>query len=271
MDCRSALNFVSMNPDKFHLYLQSVQTPYEDARFLSRRFKALNGRPLRFLREDFCGTANLLCEFIKLHPENRGIGIDSDAKPLRWCHTNNFQSLTSHQQRRIQLLEKDVLLAPDEPVEMVVALNYSYSVFHTKGELSRYLKRVRRSLIPGGVMLVDVHGGSAVPVEDQEVWDLGHFQYVWEVTSFDPVSHRILCKIHFAFPDGTRLRNAFVYDWRLWTLPELREIFEDCGFRNVHVLWEGTDPQTNMGNGVLRKVRRGRAEGAWYAMVVAQK
>jgi SAM-dependent methyltransferase len=262
---------LNMKPDKFELYLQSVQMPKEDAQFLVRRFRQIAGRPLRVLREDFCGTANLLCEFVKMNPANQGIGIDSDAKPLRWCKTHNFKQMNSSQQCRISLLQENVLRARTKPVDMIVALNYSYSVFHTRDELLHYLKKAHTSLIGGGVFLLDVHGGSSVPVEDQEVWDLKGFQYVWDVSKFDPITHRMICKIHFAFPDGTASRNAFVYDWRLWTLPELRELFEAAKFRNIHVLWEGTDPETNMGNGLLRRVKQGHAEGAWYAMVVGQK
>jgi SAM-dependent methyltransferase len=260
-----------MRRDKFALYLNSVQTPKEDAEFLSRRFRKITGRPLRTLREDFCGTANLLCEFVQMHRQNHGIGIDFDAKPLSWCRANNYKRLSANQQTRITLLHGNVLDERTKPVDMVTALNYSYSVFHTRAQMLRYLKMVRRALVSDGIFLLDVHGGSSVPIEDQEVWDLKHFRYVWDVSKFDPITHRIVCKIHFAFPDGSRFRNAFVYDWRLWTLPELRELFDDAGFRNVHVLWEGTDPRTNMGNGVLRRVRQGHAEGAWYAMVVGQK
>ena len=260
-----------MDRDKFELYLSSVQTPKKDAQFLSRRFRKLTGRPLRTLREDFCGTANLLCEFVKLSASNKGIGVDSDSKPLQWCRTNNFKYLQSHQQQRVTLQHADVLTVRTAPVDMIVALNYSYSVFHTRALLLKYLKHAKKSLSPDGFFLLDAHGGSAVPIEDQEVWNLDHFQYVWEVARFDPISHRILCKIHFGFSDGTQLRNAFVYDWRLWTLPELRELFEDAGFRNIHVLWESTDAQTEMGNGVLRRVQKGHAEGAWYAMVLGQK
>ncbi|MCI0414666.1 class I SAM-dependent methyltransferase [bacterium] len=260
-----------MKRDKFELYLGSVQTPEKDAKFLSRRFRQLARRPLRTLREDFCGTANLLCEFVKLHPGNTGIGVDSDPRPLHWCRTKNFKHLKQEQQDRVNLKNADVMTVRTTAADMIVAMNYSYSVFHTRALLLRYLKRARRSLLSQGIFLLDVHGGSAVPIEDQEVWNVGDFQYVWEVTRFDPVSHRIVCKIHFMFPDGTQLRNAFVYDWRLWTLPELRELFEDAGFRNIHVLWEGTDSQTELGNGVLRRVQKGHAECAWYAMVVGQK
>ncbi len=260
-----------MKRDKFELYLSSVQTPEKDAQFLSRRFRQLTGRKLRILREDFCGTANLLCEFVKLNADNKGIGVDSDPKPLHWCRSNNFKYLRPDQQQRVALENADVLHVRTPPADMIVALNYSYSVFHTRAVLLNYLKTARKSLLPEGIFLLDVHGGSAVPVEDREVWNLDHFQYVWEVSKFDPISHRILCKIHFGFPDGTQLRNAFVYDWRLWTLPELRELLETAGFRNIHVLWEGTDSQTEMGNGVLRRIEKGHAEGAWYAIVIGQK
>jgi SAM-dependent methyltransferase len=153
---------------------------------------------------------------------------------------------------------------------MVVALNYSDCVLKTRAHLLRYLRNAKRGLKPGGVFILDAQGGSEVPVEGQDVWDIGGFQYVWDVSQFDPISHRIICKIHFLFHDGTILRNAFVYDWRLWTLPELRELFDAAGFRDIHVLWEGTDPKTNMGNGRLRRVRKGKSEEAWYAMVVGR-
>src|SRR5512145_471884 len=50
--------------DRHVLYQESVQSPEADARFFTRYFKKLAGRPLRFLREDFCGTALLCCEFV---------------------------------------------------------------------------------------------------------------------------------------------------------------------------------------------------------------
>ena len=93
---------------------------------------------------------------------------------------------------------------------------------------------------------------------------------VVRANGFDPASHRLLCRMHFVFPDGSRIRNAFVYDWRLWTLPELREALEDAGFRNLHILWETMDSRTGMGNGRMRRVERGRMEGAWYAMILCQ-
>ena len=97
------------------------------------------------------------------------------------------------------------------------------------------------------------------------------FTYVWDQDDFDPVSHHILCKIHFEFRDGSRMRNAFIYDWRLWTLPEIQELMADAGFQDIHVLWEGTEKKTGAGNGVFRRVNRGGDELAWIAYIVGKK
>ena len=56
-------------PDKHILYEKSVQTPDSDVQFMKRVFKAERGRLPQVLREDFCGTAALCCEWIKMFPE----------------------------------------------------------------------------------------------------------------------------------------------------------------------------------------------------------
>jgi hypothetical protein len=103
------------------------------------------------------------------------------------------------------------------------------------------------------------------------VWTVEKFKYVWEVAHFDPITHHQVCKIHFLFSDGSKIRNAFVYHWRLWTLPELREVLQEAGFHEIQFLWEQTDAKSNLGNGVMRRVRQGIYQGAWYAMLVARK
>ena len=64
------------------------------------------------------------------------------------------------------------------------------------------------------------------------------------------------------------MRNAFIYEWRLWTLPELREILLEAGFKDIHVLWECTDQDTMEGNGVFRRIKRGDPDPAWLAYIV---
>ena len=57
------------------------------------------------------------------------------------------------------------------------------------------------------------------------------------------------CHIHFKFPDGSRIKNAFSYDWRLWTLPEVQELLAEAGFDRITVYWQGTDEETGEANG----------------------
>ena len=90
------------------------------------------------------------------------------------------------------------------------------------------------------------------------------------MTQHTKVADVVSCKIHYKFPDGSRMRNAFVYDWRLWTLPELQELMGAAGFRDVHVLWEGTDSKTDEGNGNFRRIIQDHADPAWIAYVVGR-
>jgi hypothetical protein len=257
--------------DKQVLYQESVQSPEADARFFTRYFKRLTRRPLRILREDFCGTALLCCEFVRLHRENIAIGVDLDAPTLRWAQVHNLSRLPPEARQRVHLALVNVLELRRPKVDAVAALNFSYSVFKTRRELGAYLKTAYASLSPGGMLFLDAWGGGETQFLMEERRRLHGFTYVWDQAEFDPITHEIRCNIHYEFRDGTRLRNAFVYDWRLWTLPELRELMFEAGFADVHVLWEGTNRKTGKGNGIFRRVARGGQERAWVAYVVGRK
>ena len=82
------------------------------------------------------------------------------------------------------------------------------------------------------------------------------FTYIWEQASFNPIDGMMDCHIHFTFPDGSRMDRAFSYRWRLWTLPELREMLAEAGFRDIVVYWEGTDEDANEGNGIFEPAGR---------------
>jgi SAM-dependent methyltransferase len=257
--------------DKHVLYQLSVQSPEDDAHFFSRYFKKTTGRPLRRFREDFCGTALLSCEFARLHRENQSMGVDLHGPTLAWGRENNLSRLPPEDRKRVRLLRANVLDVRRPRVDVVAALNFSYSVFHERDVMARYIRNAHRSLASGGMLFLDAWGGGQVQFIMKERRRLRGFTYVWDQADFDPVTHRIQCKIHFEFRDGSRMRNAFVYDWRLWTLPELRELMRDARFEDVHVLWEGTERKTGKGNGIFRRVRRGGDEEAWVAYVVGRK
>ncbi len=259
------------NADKHYLYQESVQSPETDARFLARYYKKLNERPARIFREDFCGTFILSCEFVKLHRQNQAIGVDLHRPTLAWGSAHNLSRLNRDQRQRVLLVRDNVLNVRMPKVDIIAAMNFSYAVFKTRKELGAYIRSAYRSLKKDGMFIMDAWGGSQALVLMKERKRLRGFNYVWDQADFDPLTHHILCKIHFEFRDGTVMRNAFVYDWRLWTLPEMRELMNEIGFRNVHVLWEGTDRKTGSGNGAFRRVNRGGDEEAWIAYVIGTK
>ena len=53
--------------DPHVLYEKSVQSPDYDIPFFTEYFEKYAGRPLRLLREDFCGTAALSAYFVTQH------------------------------------------------------------------------------------------------------------------------------------------------------------------------------------------------------------
>lgn len=226
--------------DRHELYQKSVQDPAMEVALLVEKFRALRGRDPMSLREDFCGTAYLCVEWCRSHPARTAVGVDLSEETLEWGRRHNLATAEESVANRIVLRHGDVLDTPGEPVDVVCAFNFSYNGFKTREQLRRYFQAARAQLGPEGLLVLDVYGGQeAIDVmsEDREV-DGEDFTYVWEQEKFNPITHDTVCHIHFEFPDGSRMERAFTYDWRLWTLPELREILAEAGFSAVHVFWE---------------------------------
>lgn len=259
------------NADKHELYQLAVQAPDVDVPFLARWFARNAGRPPRTLREDFCGTALLACHWVLAHTENRAIGVDLDAPTLAWGRTHNVATLLDDEQRtRLRLIRSDVRRVGVEAVDLVVAFNFSYSLFKTRDALREYFVRVRDGLRRGGALVIDAWGGSETQDVREERRRVADFTYCWDQHDFDPVSYHCDCRIHFRFQDGSVMRNAFRYEWRLWTLPELVELMREAGFSDVQVLMEGTERDTGRGNGVFRRVLRAGADPAWIGYVAGR-
>ena len=70
--------------DKYALYTRAVQQPGVEVRFFRELVRELKGAPPKLLREDFCGTFQLCCEWAKLGPDYAAHGRDLSAEPLRY-------------------------------------------------------------------------------------------------------------------------------------------------------------------------------------------
>jgi SAM-dependent methyltransferase len=260
--------------DRFRLYELAVQSPEAEIDFVDRTFRRLRRRNARWLREDFCGSAAVASEWVRRRRLNHAIGVDLDREVLAWGRRHNLAALPSGQGRRVELLEEDVLRVQTRPMDVVLAMNFSYWLLRDRRALGDYFARVRTVLAPDGVFFLDAYGGYdsyRVVTEERALNDpeLGPFTYLWEQASFDPVSGRLGCHIHFAFPDGSRLERAFTYDWRLWSLPEIRELLAEAGFSRVTVYWQGWDADGNP-DGNFVPVERGAADAGWIAYLTAE-
>ena len=263
---------MAVKADRYQLYLDSVQSPDHETWFFQRVYRREFRRKPRVLREDFCGTAAVCCQWVNRHPERRAIGVDIDPQPLAWGRSHNLEKLSPAARERVELRVDDARRVAGPKADIVAAQNFSYYFFKTREDLLRYFRAAYRNLDRRGLLVLDALGGSEVLEEGHvETKRLRRFHYVWEQERFDPITHDCRFLIHFRFPDGSEMRRAFVYDWRLWTLPEIRELLEQAGFDRVDVYWEDTDQETGGGNDSYRIRQHAESDPAWVAYVVAVK
>lgn len=256
--------------DAYVLYQEAVQDVESEIDFVEETWGELRRRPAELLREDFCGTANTACEWVRRDESHYAVGVDVDESVLRWGELNNISQLDVEQQARITLIHGDVLDADVEPADIVLAMNFSYFLFLDRAELLEYFESVRESLVDDGIFFLDCYGGYDAPRVLEEERECDGFTYIWDQAEFNPIDSIMRCRIHFSFPDGSRIDNAFDYHWRLWTLPEIREVLEEAGFSQVDVYWEGTDEETGEGDGIFEPAEVGDADAGWVCYIVAQ-
>ena len=121
------------------------------------------------------------------------------------------------------------------------------------------------------MLILDMFGGWEAQMEVTDKTRNTGFTYVWEQTKYDPVSNLTQFQIHFNFHGGGGIKNAFVYDWRLWSVPEVREVLAEAGFGSVDVYWEGIDDDTGEGSGEYSLVTEAESTPGWVAFVVASR
>jgi len=260
--------------DRHALYELSVQCPEAEVDFIEDAFLKLKERKAHSLREDFCGTAAVCCEWIKRNGKNSAIGVDLDTDVLKWGETHHLSQLDSRQKRRLTLHNHDVLTVDTDRVDAIAAMNFSYWLFKDRSLLKRYFKSACKALVDDGALFLDAYGGyeSFQEIEEErEIDENGQaFTYIWEQERFNPVDNGLICSIHFEFDDGSRIERAFHYDWRLWTLPEIRDLLLECGFSRVTTYWQGFD-EDNEGDGDFNPVTQADADAGWICYLVAEK
>lgn len=263
--------------DPHALYEAAVQGVDYDLDYAERLFRHLRGRPARSLRDDFCATAALATAFAQRDPANVAYGVDLDARALAWARRHRLARLRGGVPERVHLVRGDVRTARVPRVDLTLAYNFSYWVMKTRRELLDYFRATRKGLKRDGLFIASTFGGSDAMrplVERRRIrgkqapdgWALPPYRYVWEQESFNPIDHAFRCAIHFEFDRGRPMRRAFTYDWRFWTLPEIRELMAEAGFAESRVYIEAWDDET-LPDRVTTRRRVMAQQETWLALV----
>ncbi len=271
----------SRRRDRHAFYEVAVQGPEWDLDFMERAFRAGAGREPATFREDFCSTAALATAWAMRGPERRAWAVDLDPEPLAWARTHRLP-YAREAARRVTLVRDDVRRPQRPRVDVTCALNFSWWVFHARADLLAYLRAARSGLVDHGVLVLNLFGGTRAErrlVErtrkaassGPDGAPVPAFTYVWQQARFNAIDRRLLAWIHFEPRDGARMARAFTYDWRMWTLPELREAALEAGFRELEVWSEGWDRARRTHTGRLHRRARLDNDDTWIAYCVARR
>lgn len=258
--------------DKFLCYQKSVQSPGHEVEFFEQAFHDAFGRKPYSLREDFCGTFAVCCNWVDSNKRRTAVGVDLCDETLQWGRDNNLAKLTEKQQTRVSLLLEDVRVPSTPTVDVLAAQNFSFWIFKTREEVRDYFKAARANLSSEGIMVIDMMGGGACYEEqnvDKRTIKKGKqgFEYHWHQVSFNPVTADAQFRIDFKFADGSKLKNAFDYHWRFWTIPEVRELLAEAGFRESHVYWE-QEEDAGKDAGLWRRGKSAPSHPSWISYIV---
>lgn len=257
--------------DRHDLYERSVQDTETEIDFVDKVWQERRGRHAVTIREDFCGTAQTSVEWVNRRDNNVAYGVDLDEEVVAWGARKTEKRLDESQMERLTVLLEDVRTVDVGKIDTVLAMNFSYFLFKTRDDLRAYFKKVHEHLVDDGIFILDAYGGSDSYTEMEEERDLDGFTYVWDQDHYNPITGDVVNKIHFRFPDGTEMTDAFIYEWRLWSLPEIKELLLEAGFSEATVYWEGTDEETEDGDGEFEPSDRGEACAGWIAYIVGEK
>jgi SAM-dependent methyltransferase len=237
------------HPDKHILYELCVQSPIDTVPML----RAMHGGDPRVLSEDFAGSAALSYLWADSAPDARAIAVDLDEAAL----------MRRPDHLRVARIVGDVRTATnaaEHPCDVLFVGNFSIGYLHTRPELVAYLRHARSRLKPGGVFVCEIYGGESAfltgeVTRDHRLPDGRRVRYTWEQREANPLTGMVTDVLHFRVERAGRveckLPDAFVYRWRLWSVPELRDAMVEAGFSTMEVYDRTPDATDAEGNAFM--------------------
>ncbi|MCB1756030.1 MAG: class I SAM-dependent methyltransferase [Gammaproteobacteria bacterium] len=271
MKKKSKKGSIAKRVDKHLLYQESVQNTDFELDFIRDTFRTLRGRKPRSMREDFSGTSLAAVNWVGRSHKNTSVAVDIDPDVLAWGRQHNVSTLNEEQQQRLQLIEGDVLDVYSHQVDFIQAFNFSYWCFQERRQMLDYFSRCRANLKEDGILFLDAYGGFEAYKTQKEYREVGDFTYIWEQAEFNAVTCEQKCHIHFKFKDGSKLKRAFSYVWRIWGAKELREVLSDAGFRKTTLYLQAFDEETDEPLDEYIPTDEAGDYACWLGYIVAEK
>jgi len=246
--------------DTLELYRWAVQDPETHAEVLRIMYEWYNPacHPTT-LREDFAGTAADSVAWVAIRPGRRAVAVDIDFDTTEWAK-RRAERILGDRARLIDFVAQDAMEArpPDVQVaDILCILNFSIFYFHQEENLAAYLSHAAKCLLPGGILVLNLFGGSDAlrPHMDERhitpaprlptELPIPPFDYVWEQWSYNEETGRLDCGIHFrvpspaGYPHHREVRDAFTYDWKVRSPGALMSLLRNAGFDTVE-MWRHT-------------------------------
>lgn len=215
---------------------------------MCRFLDAAHGHKPRTLREDFAGPAGLAAQWAGQSPAHSSLAVDIDPEPL------------AHAPAAARLRKKITDATRCRQKADVIALfNFAVGEIHDRAKLVAYFKCLRASLNPHGIAALDIYGGTnaftpgSLSTHARIPGSKAKVRYTWQQVHADPDSGMVENHLHFAL-GAKKWPSAFVYRWRLWTIPELRDALREAGFSSVETYDRLGDAVDQHGNLRIRPV-----------------
>jgi len=266
---------------KYQLYEHSVQSPDTDVELFERIYREVSRSKAQVLREDFCGTHRIATEWVRSSKSREALALDIDPEPLTIGKQRNLIELEEAELKRIDVKRQNVLTPTKTKTDLIVACNFSFYIFKEREELLRYFLAAKQSLKKKGLLILEMVGGPGfedAPFKEKRSYkhERGKkrgkrwFSYEWEQRSFDPIHREGEYAINFKLTGGKELKNAFVYDWRVWTVPEVSDCLRDVGLSKQAVYWTDYDDDGDPTD-EYRQTVTAENDDTWICYLVAAK
>lgn len=255
------------NLSRHELYELCVQSPTHAVGLLRAIHAQMSHgeapTPPLVLGEDFAGTCAMSVCWVEQVAEGRAIAVDTDRETLFW----------RGEHPRIERLVGDVRQATDpsqHAADVLFVGNFSIGELHTRAELIEYLRHAHARLAQApsgsGVFVCDTYGGESAFLTGEvhrDHWAPGgrRVRYTWEQREADPLTGMVTNALHFRIDKAGMVEqetpDAFIYRWRLWSVPELRDALAEAGFSQTLVYDKVPEATDDEGGVYTQPVERG--------------